>query len=152
MCLIMTIPSANAEEPQNILDRFTGTWISTGNSFGADVKTEMMWSKTLGGQFHRIDYTIQMQNSFKGIGHYKATNTQATSGYWVDNSGDFHPLSVKLGENAISTVWGIAGKKQGRTEYRLESQGRAIVTDWILTTGGWKQFNQATFILTSSEE
>jgi hypothetical protein len=93
-----------------------------------------------------------MQNSFSGIGHYKTTNKESTSGYWADNGGDLHPLSVKLEENAIISIWGVAGKKQGRTEYRLESQNRAIVTDWILVSDGWKQFNQATFVLISPEE
>lgn len=146
-CFIFGTPPAHAEETQNILERFTGVWTATGNSFGDTIKTEMRWSKTLDDHYHRIDYTIYMQNRFVGIGHYKATSEQTTSGYWIDNGGDLHPLSVKLTDNAIVTIWGMAGEKQGRTEYRLESKDRAIVTDWILTAGGWRQFNQAEFAL-----
>lgn len=151
LCLLFSIPPAQAEETPNILDRFTGVWTATGNSFGESIKTEMRWSKTLDDRYHRIDYTIYMQNRFVGIGHYRATEDQTTSGYWVDNGGELHPLNVKLTEKAIITIWGVAGEKQGRTEYRLESKDRAIVTDWILTAGGWRQFNQAEFTLVSSD-
>jgi len=43
LCLILTIAPANAEESQSILERLTGTWIATGNSFGSDITTEMTW-------------------------------------------------------------------------------------------------------------
>lgn len=149
LCLILASPSTNAEEPSTILDRFTGTWTATGNSFGDDIESEMVWTKTLDGQFYRIAYQINMQNSFRGIGHYKSTGDKKTTGYWVDNSGDLHPLSVTFEDDAIITIWGTAGKKQGRTEYRLISQDRATVTDWLLTGAGWRQFNHGKFERTS---
>lgn len=151
LCLVFTVPSAQAEENQNILDRFTGDWTAVGNSFGDTIKTEMKWSKSLSDQFRRIDYKIYMEKPFVGVGHYKISKDQTTSGYWVDNGGELHPLSVTLTDNAIITIWGMVGDKQGRTEYRLESEDRAMVTDWILTAGGWRLFNQAEFVLMSPD-
>lgn len=144
--LAFSVSPAKTEKPQTVLDRFTGTWTATGNSFGDDIKTTMIWSKTLGGQFHRIEYQINMQNSFNGVAHYKTTKKRTTSGYWVDSSGDLHPLSVKFEDNAIITIWGIAGKKQGRTEYRLANEGQATVTDWLLTKDGWRKFNHGEYV------
>lgn len=151
VCLFLTPSIAQAEENQTILERFNGTWTAKGNSFG-DFRSSMIWSKTLDGQFHRIDYQIATMNSFNGVGHYKTTKENHTSGYWADSGGDLHPLSVQFEDSAIVTNWGIAGKKQGRTEYRLVNDNRAIVTDWLLTSDGWQQFNQAEFLRKTATE
>ncbi|WP_417619778.1 hypothetical protein [Parasphingorhabdus sp.] len=141
--------AAHANDQQNIFDLVTGSWTASGNSFGPDVKSEMIWSKTLDGQFYKIDYRIIIDaasdKTFTGIGHYRATESNTTVGYWADNSGDLHPLSVTIGKDAIVSIWGVAGGKQGRTEYRLLNEGRVQVTDWLLTRDGWRQFNHASF-------
>ncbi|MEP3467537.1 MAG: hypothetical protein ABJN65_16065 [Parasphingorhabdus sp.] len=152
LCLVLTAPSLQAEDSPTILERFTGTWIASGNSFGDDVEVKMTWSKILSGQFYRIDYQINMMNNFSGVGHYKATKERTTSGYWADNSGDLHPLSVEFKDNAIVTIWGVAGKKQGRTEYRLVNKDQATVTDWLLTAGIWNKFNHGEFVRTPVED
>lgn len=137
-----------------MFDRVTGTWVATGNSFGPSVKSEMIWSKTLDGQFYRIDYRINVDpagdKTFAGIGHYRATESSSSTGYWADNSGDLHPLSVKIEDGAIISIWGVAGEKQGRTEYHLVTEQRMWVTDWLLTKDGWREFNKASFERESS--
>ncbi len=146
--LISPLP-AFAKDKQSMFDLLTGAWAASENSFGPDVKSEMIWSKTLNGKFYKIDYRIIMgaasDETFTGIGHYQATESNTTVGYWADNSGDLHPLSVTIGNDAIVSIWGVAGMKQGRTEYRLLDEGRVQVTDWLLTMDGWRQFNQASF-------
>ncbi|MGB5485562.1 hypothetical protein [Parasphingorhabdus sp.] len=146
--------AAHASDQENIFDQVTGSWVASGNSFGPDVKSEMIWTKTLDGQFYRIDYRINMNpagdKTFTGIGHYQATETSNTVGYWADNSGDLHPLSVKIGKDSIISIWGVAGGKLGRTEYHLTDEGRISVTDWLLTNDGWRQFNKASFVRKSS--
>lgn len=155
LLIAMTNPAFAADDRASVLDRFSGIWTATGNSFGAEVKSRMVWSKALDGQFHRIDYDIiidaEKAQRFSGIGHYKAvgdktTGGHRTAGYWADNSGDLHPLSVTLEDDAIISIWGIAGKKMGRSEYRLITANRATVTDWLFTKTGWQQFNQAEFV------
>ena len=142
--------AAHASDQQSMFDLVTGSWVASGNSFGPDVKSEMTWSKTLDGQFYKIDYRIIMDaasdETFTGIGHYQATESNTTAGYWADNSGDLHPLSVTIEKDAILSIWGVAGGKQGRTEYRLVGEGRMWVTDWLLTGDGWRQFNKASFV------
>lgn len=150
--LLMAVAAvpAMAEQEAPVLERMAGTWTATGNSFGPNVKSRMVWSRTLDDQFHRIDYQIMINpekaQTFTGVGHYKAGSERRTTGYWADNSGDLHPLSVEIEDNAIVTIWGVAGKKQGRTEYRLVNTNRAIVTDWLLTQSGWREFNRAEFV------
>ncbi|NCN86127.1 MAG: hypothetical protein GW808_08765 [Sphingomonadales bacterium] len=148
-----TLPAfpAHANDQQNIFDLVEGAWTASGNSFGPDVKSEMIWSKTLDGQFYKIDYRIIIMDpatdkTFTGIGHYLDTDSNATVGYWADNSGDLHPLSVTIEQAAIISIWGVAGGKLGRTEYRLMDDGQIQVTDWLLTKEGWREFNRASFV------
>jgi len=141
---------AHANDQQNMFDRVEGVWTASGNSFGPDVKSEMIWSKTLDGQFYKIDYRIIIDpatdKTFTGIGHYLDTDSNTTAGYWADNSGDLHPLSVTIDQTAIISIWGVAGGKLGRTEYRLVDDGQMLVTDWLLTKEGWREFNKASFV------
>ncbi|MEL6876015.1 MAG: hypothetical protein AAGM33_11125 [Pseudomonadota bacterium] len=150
LMLIFAAPHAVAEQKASVLERISGTWTATGNSFGENVKSRMVWSPVLAGRFHRIDYQIMIDpkkaQSFTGVGHYKATDEQRTTGYWADNGGDLHPLSVEFEDNAIVSIWGVAGKKQGRTEYRMTAADRLMVTDWLLTASGWREFNRAEFV------
>ena len=141
---------AHANDQQNMFDLVEGVWTASGNSFGPDVKSEMIWSKTLDGQFYKIDYRIMIDalndKTFTGLGHYRDTDSNTTAGYWADNSGDLHPLSVTIEKAAIISIWGVAGGKLGRTEYRLMDDGQMRVTDWLLTNEGWREFNQASFV------
>lgn len=148
MALLVINPAA-AQTEQSIFERFEGVWTATGNSFGQQAQSKMVWSQTLNGKFYRIDYSILFdvsgKNAFTGIGHYKLSAEPKIAGYWVDNSGDLHPLSATTDTEQLLTVWGKAGSKMGRTEYRLLPDGSLQVTDWQLTTKGWKQFNKAVF-------
>ncbi|MEZ5710435.1 MAG: hypothetical protein R3E02_13710 [Blastomonas sp.] len=140
---------AHAEPVQGeIFAALEGKWQAEGEAFGAPARTEMQWSPALDGRFQRIDYRIVMQRgeseqSFVGIGHYRMVAPDHADGYWVDNSGDMHPLSATLTATGIETIWGIAGGKQGRTRYALREDGRVEITDWLLTDAGWKEFNHS---------
>ena len=141
--------SANAPAV-TLLDRVSGQWVAEGNSFGPKTISELDWAEELGGKFYRINYRIQAAEKgriiFVGVGHYRATKTDATSGYWADSGGELHPLSVRFVDNRIVTKWGSTGGKIGRTHYALEADDTFLrVTDWLLTPEGWKQFNTALF-------
>lgn len=146
---LMFINPAAAQTEQSIFERLEGVWTATGNSFGQQAQSEMVWSQTLSGKFYRIDYSILFDasgnNAFTGIGHYKLSTEPKISGYWADNSGDLHPLSAATETDRLLTVWGKAGSKMGRTEYRLLPDSSLQVTDWLLTTKGWEIFNKAVF-------
>lgn len=146
---LMFINPAAAQTEQSIFERLEGVWTATGNSFGQQAQSKMVWSKTLNGKFYRIDYSILFDpsgtNAFTGIGHYKFSTEPKVTGYWVDNGGDLHPLSAATDADRLLTIWGKAGSKMGRTEYRLLPDDSLQVTDWQLTTEGWKMFNQAVF-------
>lgn len=146
---LMVINPVAAQTEQTIFQRFEGVWTATGNSFGQQAQSKMVWSQTLNGKFYRIDYSIVFDasgnNAFTGIGHYRLSTEPKISGYWVDNSGDLHPLSAAREADRLLTIWGKAGSKMGRTEYQLLPDGSLQVTDWQLTTEGWKMFNKAVF-------
>ncbi|MEX0646091.1 MAG: hypothetical protein WD076_12325, partial [Parvularculaceae bacterium] len=139
---------ARAETPA-IFAALDGAWAAEGKAFGADARSFMTWTPVLGGKFFRVDYRIEMTRAdgvaaFEGVGHYQIESAETARGFWADSSGDLHPIAAAISPDAIVSNWGAAGGKQGRTEYRLKDGG-VLVTDWILTPEGWKQFNQATF-------
>lgn len=146
----VVMSSAAAAAEPTIFDRLQGEWTAQGSAFGGDVVASMTWSPVLDGKFHRIEYRMEITRDgavqvFEGTGHYRAPSGAETRGYWADTNADLHPIAAKVDADAIVTHWGVAGEKQGRTEYRLTADGAVSVTDWILTGEGWRQFNQATF-------
>lgn len=149
LAMVLFINPAAAQNEQSIFEKFAGTWLATGNSFGEQAKSSMIWSETLDGKYYRIDYQITVNdsgaNSFTGIGHYRLSDGTNFDGYWADNSGDLHPLAAQAKTDRLTSIWGKAGAKQGRTEYLLLPDGHIQVTDWLLTKTGWREFNKAIF-------
>ncbi len=132
---------------QSLLQTFTGTWKAEGISFGAPSKSTMVWGETLDGKFYRLTYTIEMQRdgkvqAFVGHGYYQRGSSQ---GFWADNGGDLHPMVTTYTHKALTTIWGKAGGKQGRSSYTFQEDGRIEVADWILTEAGWREFNRTMF-------
>lgn len=141
--------AAEAEEPL-IIERFLGEWRSDGPAFGAPAETVMVWTRTLGGKFYRLDYRIEMRREagasvFEGAAYYRAAGEDAAEGYWADNAGALHPIRAAEEKNALVSHWGVEGEKYGRTRYELSPSGRMQVTDWVMGPNGWRQFNQNTF-------
>jgi hypothetical protein len=144
--LLIATPTLAAPK---IFEALEGEWSAEGKAFGADAKSRMEWTPALDGKFFRVDYRIEMTRDggaqvFEGVGHYQPQGESGARGFWADNSGDLHPITAIVSDDVIISHWGVAGGKQGRTEYRLKDGG-VLVTDWILTPEGWKQFNQAAF-------
>lgn len=127
-----------------------GEWQAEGVSFGMPSTSRMTWSETLSGQFHRLDYRIEMTTPdggtsvFEGIAHYRRTEA-GIHAYWADSTGDLHPIVATAENGALTAQWGRVGIKQGRTEYRMTEDGMTV-TDWLLTAEGWRQFNQTEFV------
>ncbi|GAB4524864.1 MAG: hypothetical protein Kow00133_13270 [Amphiplicatus sp.] len=143
-------PTVHAADFPPVFRALEGEWRAEGEAFGASAKSSMIWAPTLDGEFYRIAYRIEMTRAtgievFEGVGYYQALTPESARGFWVDNSGDLHPLTVKIEPNAVTTHWGTPGDKQGRTVYRVIAGGSVEVTDWLLAAEGWRQFNKAVF-------
>lgn len=139
-------------DAESLLSQFVGEWRSDGAAFGAPAESFMTWKPTLDGQFIRLDYKIQMTREsgetqvFEGIAFYKSGDGKVIRAFWADNSGDLHPIVADREGNAIVSLWGIEGGKQGRTRYELLTPNTIEVTDWLKTSDGWRQFNNNVFI------
>ncbi|MBB5518572.1 hypothetical protein [Amphiplicatus metriothermophilus] len=143
-------PTTQAADFPPVFRALEGEWRAEGEAFGASAKSSMIWAPTLDGEFYRIVYRIEMARAtgieiFEGVGYYQALSAESARGFWVDNSGDLHPLTVKIEPSALTSHWGTAGGKQGRTVYRLTAGDSVEVTDWILAEEGWRRFNRAVF-------
>ena len=151
LCLSMQLPlSAAAETPSALLEQFVGEWRSDGPALGAEAVSTMTWSQALGGKFMRLDYRIDMNRDgkssvFEGVGYYQLGDGETIRGNWADNFGDMDPISATREGDALVSIWGVDGGKQGRTRYELLPSGEMQVTDWVINDGDWRQFNQNTY-------
>lgn len=146
--------SAAAETPSALLERFVGEWRSDGPALGAEAVSTMRWSPALGGKFMRLDYRIDMNRDgkssvFEGVGYYQLGEGETIRGNWADNFGDMDPISAARDGDALVSIWGAEGGKQGRTRYELLPSGDMQVTDWVKNDSDWRQFNQNIFARTS---
>ncbi len=149
----ITLPAAAEEAISTpatqsaIMEKFAGTWKAEGTSFGLPSKSTMIWFKDLADKFYRVKYQIDMDResktvTFRGHGYY---THGSKDGFWADTSGDLHPMVTSYSDNMLSTIWGKAGGKQGRSNYTLKSDGSIEVVDWILQENGWREFNRTQF-------
>lgn len=148
--------SAGADE-QPFLDRFIGAWTSNGDAFGGPAQSMMIWAPAFDGKFTRLEYRIEMQRGektpvFEGVAYYQAADGPEWRAFWADNSGDLHPIRAERDGDALVAHWGVSGGKEGRTRYELTAAGEIIVTDWIKTAEGWRQFNRNMFTKTEAAE
>lgn len=130
-----------------LMEKFDGTWKAEGTSFGLPSKSTMIWTKDLADKFYRIEYRIDMDRDGKTVtflGHGYYTNG-SKDGFWADTGGDLHPMVTSYSDNMLSTIWGKAGGKQGRSNYTLQADGSIEVVDWILQENGWREFNRTEF-------
>lgn len=147
---VLAAYAAAAEEPP-FPERFIGVWTSNGDAFGGPARSMMVWAPAFEGKFTRLEYRIEMQRGeetpvFEGVAYYRTADGPEWRAFWADNSGDLHPIRAERDGEALIAHWGREGGKQGRTRYELTPAGEIVVTDWIRTAEGWRQFNQNTFI------
>ena len=132
----------------DLFHNMLGTWYSDQPVFGSPARTELRLQPALGDQFIRLEYRIEQTpeesdpSHFEGIAFYKRSISEGVVGYWADTSGFLHPIRVTLESNRVTSTWGNADGKLGRTEYRLLENGRLQTTDWIKSGDGWQQFNR----------
>ncbi len=143
--------AANTEEP-TLPSSFYGQWQSDGDAFGQTALSLMTWTVDLNGRFSRLDYKIKMnqgtnkETAFIGVAYYKPGENNMFTAFWADNTGDLHPIKATLDGHTLWSIWGVEGKKLGRTRYEIIAPEVMQVTDWIKTGEAWQQFNNNTFI------
>ena len=142
---------AIAKEP--LLAEFIGDWQSSSDTNGQPTNRELSWTPVLDGQFVRVDYVIRKKDaldgkpSFSGVAYYEQTNANTLTAFWADTSGDLHPVHATINGNILVSIWGKAGEKLGRTQYEITDDRQMIVTDWLLTSEGWQQFDRNSFTM-----
>ena len=148
--LLLAASSAQADITA-LLTQFEGEWTSSGDAFGMSAATSMRWETALGGRYVHLSYVINMQTaegeprSFEGVAYYQLGEGDVIEAFWADNSGDLHPIRARRIGDRLESYWGRTGGKQGRTYYALLEPNRMLVTDWIKTDDGWRQFNSNEF-------
>ncbi len=147
---LLTTMTACAQSSISLED-LEGEWRSGSPAFGQSASSTLSLSLTLGGKFHRLDYSINMVKEktqslmFQGTAHYRLLADGRYDAFWADSSGDLHPIKARAEGNAIIADWGISGAKQGSTKYQLNSNGTLTVTDMIKRDDKWVQFNKMEF-------
>ena len=139
------VTGAASADPFELL----GNWSADCDAWGTPARCTLVWSQGLHASQLTVDYRIESRADgaaiFSGKGVYRAPAGTALDGYWHDSGGAIHPLAAVWEENTLTTHWGIAGSKQGRTRYRIADDGRLEVTDWSLGESEWRQFMQVTY-------
>jgi len=140
----------------NLLEDFMGSWYSDGDAFGRPASTNLTFEQTLNNQFVLLNYQINtgslenLKPLFTGIAYYKQLIENELKAYWVDSTGDLHPIVAKFNNNTLISHWGGEGPKLGRTQYELVDTNEMIVTDWIFKNDDWIEFNKNTFTRVST--
>ena len=136
---------ATPSGPRDLL----GSWSADCDAWGTPARCTLVWSEGLHVSQMTVAYRIEAHSDgaaiFAGKGVYRALADNALDGYWYDAGGATHPLAATWDAGALTTHWGIAGSKQGRTRYRLTDAGRLEVTDWLLGEDAWRQFMGVTY-------
>lgn len=152
IALTMLLSSTAAADPTSLLSSLKGHWQAEGEAFGAPSSSSMIWTDTaMGGKFFQLDYQINrttaegLQPIFAGRAYYRESSNQQLKAFWIDTNGNLHPVSAIVEDSALVAHWGTAETEQGRTRYQLNGQGILEVTDWVKSSGGWRQFNHTVF-------
>ena len=150
LLLTVAVP-VNGDErvPPSAIRDLLGSWSADCDAWGTPARCTLTWVAGLHVSQLIVDYRIEARADgaaiFSGKGVYRVLDGTALDGYWHDSGGAIHPLAAAWDETTLTTHWGIAGSKQGRTRYRLTDAGQLEVTDWLLGEEEWRQFMRATY-------
>ncbi|MBV7255172.1 hypothetical protein KCG44_00080 [Pacificimonas sp. WHA3] len=121
----------------------TGDWHSDCDAWGTPAKCTLRWMPGLHETQMNLEYDVRAADGgarlFMGQGVYRMGDDDL-SGYWIDTNGSLHPLHAVWQDRTLITHWGEAQTERGRSEYRMGEDGTLIVTDWVLTEDGWREF------------
>ncbi len=86
-----------------------------------------------------------MDFTLSAIGIYQPKSALKYEGTWFDSRGMVLPLDASANDSSLITLWGSPETEQGRTVYKVVSQDRIDVEDYVLKEGEWNQFGEAVY-------
>jgi len=136
-----------SDEP---LKRFDGHWQGEGKFFGMDATVQSKWEWLLAGKFLRLVVSYEMRSSdgkkqtFEGHAYYQAKGNGQYEGRWFDSQGNAYPVRATLEGNTLTSLWGEAGKADGKSTYRINEADKSleIVDSTRQKDGSWKEFSR----------
>ncbi|KAB2879135.1 DUF1579 domain-containing protein [bacterium] len=137
---------------QTFLNRLEGNWSTDkGKSFGMPAVVTMVCKKSLDSKFIELSYTIEMsaadgkKHVFEGRAFYKPVSEIQFVGTWFDSGGETHPIKASHDSTTLTSLWGTAETKLGKTLYVFSSPNIIEIIDFIMKKdSSWKEFNRNT--------
>jgi hypothetical protein len=139
-----------ANQLDSYLSRLQGVWNGAGTAFGGKATVQQKWEWVLGDKFFRLSLKYEIKGAdgkiqvFEGHGYYKARGEGKYEGQWFDLQGNQYPINATIEGDALVAMWGIPGKVEGRSTYRLIESGKQLeATDALKQKdGGWREFSR----------
>jgi len=152
-CAGLLAPGAYAQHP---LDYLHGTWEGSGKTSGMASSVRFTWGPALGGRYTSLQIHNRMSGDdgveylFEGIGYYQPSGGPEDlilTGVWLDSQGHILSLRATLEDRTLIAHWGTEATKQGRSVYRLWSDGTLEAVDSIRNDAGeWLEFGHAILV------
>lgn len=144
----VTVPAFLPADP--FFDRLKGDWSGKGTAFGSEAMVQTKWELLLNEKFYRLSLTYTTkgrdgsEQTFAGHGYYQSKGEGNYEGYWFDSQGNQYPIKAKLEGDSLTALWGIPGKVEGKSIYRLsDADKRFEVNDSIKAKdGSWRDFSR----------
>jgi hypothetical protein len=150
--LFLIVPSNAAGSADPFFNQLQGEWAGEGTAFGASAAVKQKWEWVLGEKFFRLNLRYEVKAAdgrtqlFEGHGYYRSKGNDRYEGQWFDIQGNQYPLSGQVEAGVLITLWGIPGKLEGRSIYRLSDSGKQLesIDSLKQKDGGWKEFSRFT--------
>ncbi len=151
--ILLVLVSANAIAVSPVdpfFDRLQGDWTGQGTAFGSSAMVQTKWEWLLNGKFFRLSLSYTTKNRagaeqiFSGHGYYQAKGEGTYQGYWFDSQGNQYPIKAKLEGDSLTALWGIPGKIEGQSIYKLSDSDKAFEVNDSLKQkdGSWKELSR----------
>jgi hypothetical protein len=149
--IVCAIAGSTVAQETPFINNFIGSWNGEGELLGAKAKFKMTWEWVLERQFTRLTFQnalVQDQGEtvvLKAQAFYRHHGNERFQGTWFDSRGMVLPLEANVEDSALVTRWGSPETEQGKTIYRLRSDGHIEVNDFVLKNNDWKSFGHAVY-------
>jgi hypothetical protein len=149
LALFISVSARPANNFDPFLSRLQGAWNGEGTAFGSKATVQQKWEWTLNDKFLRLSLKYETKAAdgktqvFEGHGYYKAKGEGKYEGQWFDSQGNQYPINATLEGDALIALWGIPGRVEGKSTYRLVEAKQLEAIDAIKQKdGGWREFSR----------
>ncbi len=130
--------------------RFVGGWSGNGKLLGMNATAHAKWEHVLGGKFLCLHISYETKTpdgkaqQFEGIGYYQNKGEGKYEGRWLDSQGNSYPVTGTFENDTLTTLWGDAGKSDGKSTYRINLAEKTleVVDATKQKDGSWKEFSR----------